>query len=145
MLKTGFYILVIAMIFCLLYGVLLVFNPEMVAESTLEARTGKTFTMVQEIDVADVITVQTRHLGILSLVATIALIFILFKGFKQGERWAWYAFLITGILVWGYGLIVQIGEGDMLNTILHVIGAALLLFGLVIPFKDFFGKAKAQE
>jgi len=145
MLKTGFYILVIAMIFCLLYGLLLVFNPEMIAESTLEARTGKTFTMVQEIDVADVITVQTRHLGIFAVVATIALIFILFKGFKQGERWAWYAFLITGILVWGYGLIVQISEGDMLNTILHVIGAALLLFGLFIPFKDFFGKAKAQE
>jgi uncharacterized membrane protein len=144
MLKTGTFILGIAMVFCLVYSLLLVFNPELIAESTLEARTGETFASVQETDVADVIIVQSRHLGVFAFTTTIALIFILFVGFRKGEKWAWWAFLVTGIIVWGYGLIVQLSEGDVMNTILHLIGAGLLLLGLLIPIKEFFVKGESK-
>lgn len=144
MLKTATFILLIGLIFGLLYSLLLVFNPDIVAESTLEARTEKTFDSVQEMDVADVIIVQTRHMGIFGLTTTIGLFFILFCAFKKGDQWAWWAFLIIGVIVWGYGLVVQISEGDMMNTILHLIGAALILIGILIPIKVFFSKGEAR-
>jgi len=140
MLKTASIILIIAMVFASLYAILLVVSPQTIAGSTLEARSGKTLESIQDPEVSQTIVVQTRHLGILALTTCIAMFFILFVGFKKGEQWAWWSFLIIGIISWGYGLVMQISEGDMLNMILHLIGIVLLLIGVFLPVKIFFAK-----
>jgi hypothetical protein len=140
MLRTASVILIITVVFSALYAILLIVSPQTIAESTLQARTGKTGETVQEPDVYEALVIQTRHLGIMALATCIALFFILFVGFSKGEQWAWWAFLITGIIVWGYGLAMQISEGDQLNGILHSIGIVLLLIGVFLPVKTFFAK-----
>jgi len=140
MLKTATIILVIAMIFSGLYSLLITFAPRMIAEGTLEARTGKTFEDVQDPGVSNTIVVQTRHMGVFALCISIAMFFVLFKGFKKGEKWAWWAFLFVGGIAYGYGLVMQIIEMDVFNLILHAIGIALLFIGIFLPTKAFFGK-----
>ena len=84
--------------------------------------------------------VQSRHLGVFAVCISIALFFVLFNAFNKGAKWAWWAILLAGGIGWGYGLIVQILEADMLNTILHIIGIVILAFGLLLPVKEFFKK-----
>lgn len=140
MLKIASIILIITMIFSSLYSILLIVSPQTIAGSTLEARSGMTLESIENKEVSDTIVIQTRHLGIMALTTCIAMFFILFIGFKKGEQWAWWSFLIVGIITWGYGLIMQISEGDMLNMILHSIGFILLLIGVLLPVKVFFAK-----
>ncbi len=140
MLKTATIILIVLMIFAGLYGILLVVSPETVANSTLEARSGRTFELLEDQDAAETILVQTRHLGVFALATTIAVFFILLTGFKKGEQWAWWALVVVGGISWGYGLIMQILEKDMMNLILHLVGIALLLIGVLLPLKAFFPK-----
>ena len=140
MLKTATIILVIAMLFSGAYSLLIVFAPQRIAESTLEARTGKVLADVQDPGVAGTIVVQTRHMGVFALCISIAMFFVLLTGFRKGEKWAWWAFLLVGGIAWGYGLIMQIIEKDMFNLILHSIGMVLFLFGLLLPAKIFLAK-----
>jgi len=139
-LKTATIILVIAMLFSGAYSLLIVFAPQRIAESTLEARTGKVLADVQDPGVAGTIVVQTRHMGVFALCISIAMFFVLLTGFRKGEKWAWWAFLLVGGIAWGYGLIMQIIEKDMFNLILHSIGMVLFLFGLLLPAKIFLAK-----
>jgi hypothetical protein len=140
MLKTGIIILTIAMIFSGLYAIILIVSPQTIAGSTLVARSGQSLQSIQNPAVSNTIIVQTRHIGIFALTTVIALVFILFTGFKQGAQWAWWSFLIVGIISWGYGLVLQISEGDILNTILHLIGIIIWFVGIIIPVKSFFAK-----
>jgi len=141
--KTVNFVVVLAVIFGGLYAILLVVAPQIVAESTLKARTGETLATATDPGAAEALVVQTRHLGVFALCITIALFFILFNAFKNAETWAWWAFLIIGVIVWGYGLIMQISEKDMLNLILHLVGAVLWFVGIFIPYRLFFAKKSA--
>jgi uncharacterized membrane protein HdeD (DUF308 family) len=140
MLKTASAILLIGLLFGTVYALVLIVSPQTIANSTLEARTDMKLESVQDQGAAETIIVQTRHLGIFALTTNIAMFFVLFMGFKKVQKWAWWAFLFTGGIAWIYGLIMQIGEGDMMNLIGHVIGIVLWLIGILLPIKVFFPK-----
>jgi hypothetical protein len=140
MLKVATIFLVIMLIFAGLYSLLVTFAPQIIAGSTMEARAGKTLAEVTDRDCADALIVQTRHLGVMAVAVVIALFFIVFTGFPKGQKWAWWCCLIAGLIVWGYGVYIQTSEGDWLNMILHLVGIVLLLIGLLLPIRSFFGK-----
>ncbi len=68
------------------------------------------------------------------------MLFVLFVGFKKGQKWAWWAFLFVGAIAWLYGLAMQIIEKDTMNMIGHLIGTGLWLVGILLPVKTFFAK-----
>jgi hypothetical protein len=72
--------------------------------------------------------------------AVIALFFVVFTGFRKGEKWAWWCCLATGLVVWGFGLVTEALEADMLNTSLHLVGVILMLLSLLLPIRTFFVK-----
>jgi hypothetical protein len=139
MLKAGTYLLAICLIFSCIYGLLLVFTPGTIVASTLEVR-GESFEAAMDTGTGQAFIVQSRHLGVFAVCLSIALFFILFNAFNKGTKWAWWAILLVGGIAWGYGLIVQVLEADMLNMILHIIGIVILAFGLLLPVKEFFTK-----
>jgi hypothetical protein len=139
MLKVGTILLAIGLVFSSLYGILLAFTPATISASTIEVRGGN-FEAAMDTPAGQAFIIQTRHLGVFALCISIAMFFILFAAFNKGAQWAWWAFLFAGGIGWGFGLIVQILEGDMLNMILHIIGIAILLVGLFLPIKEFFTK-----
>ena len=140
MLKTATAFLFIGMLFAALYSLVLVVSPQTVANSTLEARADTSLESVQDKGAAETIVVYTRHTGIFGLASSIAMFFVLFSGFKKGQKWAWWAFLFVGGIAWIYGLVLQISEGDMMNLIGHVFGTGLWLIGILLPVKTFFPK-----
>ena len=140
MLKVATIFIVIMLVFAGLYSLLVTFAPQIIAGSTMEARAGKTLEEVTDRDCTDALIVQTRHLGVMAVGAVICLFFIVFTGFQKGQKWAWWCCLIAGLIVWGYGVYIQASEGDMLNMILHLVGIVLLLIGLLLPIRSFFGK-----
>ena len=140
MLKTATTILLIGVLFGTLYSVAVVVSPQTIARSTLKARVGIGLEAVQDRGAAETLVAQTRHLGIFALATNIALLFILFAGFKKGQKWAWWAFLFIGGLAWIFGLVTEILEKDTMNTIGHSIGTLLWLVGLLLAMKVFFPK-----
>jgi hypothetical protein len=141
MLKTSVVILTVMLVFAGLYAILLIASPQTVAEGTLQARAGIALASLPDKGVEETILVQTRHIGVMALGSTIACLFILYAGFAKKERWSWYCLLVVGLIVWGYGFVVQAAEGDILNMVMHGIGILLLAFGLTLPIKSFFGEA----
>jgi len=140
MLKTATTILLIGVLFGTLYSVAVVVSPQTIARSTLKARVGIGLEAVQDRGAAETLVAQTRHLGIFALTTNIAMFFILFAGFKKGQRWAWWAFLFAGGIAWIFGLVTEILEKDTMNTIGHSIGTLLWLVGLLLAMKVFFPK-----
>ena len=139
MLKTASVFLVIGLLFGGFYSLVMIVSPQTVGGSTLEARSQLKLADVPP-GAADAILIQTRHIGVFGLAMTIALFFVLFKAFNKGQAWAWWAFLFVGIIVWGYGIVLQALEKDVLNLVGHAIGIVLIFLGLVIPLKAFFPK-----
>jgi hypothetical protein len=140
MLKVATVLMVIVMIFGGLYALFVTFAPQIIAGSTMEARAGKTLDQVTDGDCVDALIVQTRHLGVMAVGAVIALFFVVFTGFRKGEKWAWWCCLLAGLVIWGYGVYIQASEADMLNLILHLVGIILMLLSLLLPIRVFFAK-----
>jgi hypothetical protein len=140
MLKTATAILLIGLLFGTVYSLVLIVSPQTIANSTLEARTEMKLESVQDQGAAETIVAQTRYLGVFALTTNIAAYFILFNGFKKSQKWAWWAFLVVGGIAWIYGVVVNGGEGDMMNLVGNAIGTVLWLIGIVLPIKVFFPK-----
>jgi hypothetical protein len=140
MLKTASAILLIGLLFGTLYTLVIIVSPQTVANSTLEARADMTLENIQDKGAAETIVTYARHMGVFGLTTNIAMFFVFFMGFKKAQKWAWWAFLFAGGIAWLFGLVTQIGEGDMMNLIGHVIGIGLWLIGILLPIKVFFPK-----
>ncbi len=140
MVKTATVFLFIGLAFSGIYGLLITFNPQMIADKTLMARADKGLAEIGEPGLADTVVAQTRHMGVFAICITIAMFFVLFQGFRKTEKWAWWAFFLVGGIAYIYGLVVQVIEKDMFNLILHIIGTGLIAIGLLLPLKAFFGK-----
>jgi hypothetical protein len=140
MLKTASAILLVGLLFGTAYTLVIIVSPQTVANSTLQARADMSLENVQDKGAAETIVTYARHMGVFGLTTNIAMFFVLFVGFKKAQKWAWWAFLFTGGIAWIFGLVTQIGEGDKMNMIGHVIGIGLWLIGILLPIKAFFAK-----
>ena len=140
MLKVSTVILLIMLVFGGVYSLMLIFTPKMILSSGFEAETGEQLEDIQNANYLKVMVSEMMNMGVLGLSAVISAIFILFAAFRKAEKWAWWALLVTGVLAWGYGSIYNIITGDMLNSLLHLIGIVIFLVGLLLPVKAFFAK-----
>ena len=48
--------------------------------------------------------------------------------------------MLVGTGIWAYGITNNLIEQDMLNALLHVIGAAIFAVGILLPVKSFFAR-----
>ena len=73
--------------------------------------------------------------GLVFLANAVAIIFIAMMAYKQAEKWSWWCMLFIG----AFPLLAGTMEWDLINPWI-IIGWVLLILGLFIPIKDFFGK-----
>ncbi len=144
MLKMASTFLLLATLFGAAYGMVLVVSPQSIAARTYEARTGEKFATVKGSDIVGTLMTETRHLGVFAVAVSVVLLFVL-SGFRRAEKWAWWAFLASGLMTWGYGLVVESVEMDMTNLVGHFIGLVLWMTGLILPLKIFFPKAPSPD
>jgi hypothetical protein len=77
-------------------------------------------------------------LGISSL-----MIFITSKSYSKGEKWSWYALLVSGCILWGslIGYKVAIGYFQpTMSSMTFIVEAILFAIGIVVPAKAILGK-----
>lgn len=144
MLKVAVIILAIGTIYAGIYSLMAIIVPKVMVQSAFRAITGKTLDSVQDADYLRALSHEVRLEGLYALTATIFAFFALFTGFRKGQRWAWWAFVIGGGIAWLWGLIDAIVIGNKLHIPLQAFGIVLLLVGIILPVKVFFAKS-AQE
>jgi len=139
MLKVAVVILAVMHIFAGIVALASFIAPKTMIRSTFEAMTGKEIDSVQDADLLKVILNRQSKVGFYALSTVVFSLFVLFAGFRKAQKWAWWCFLIVGGIVWGEGLISYILIGSMMYILIYAIGTALLLLGVLLPIKAFFG------
>jgi len=74
---------------------------------------------------------------------SILMIFVTARSYAKGERWSWYALLVTGCILWGslIGYKVAIGYFQpTMSSMTFVVGAILFVIGLAVPAKAMLSK-----
>ena len=85
------------------------------------------------------ISVLIRLYGFIGISWGIALIFILFAGFRKCQKWAWFSFLISGIIyitpvfIFTYPII-----GNIILYKICIFLCILWIIQLFLPYKEFF-------
>jgi len=78
--------------------------------------------------------------------ASVCIIAIASNSYKRGEKWAWWALLITGIIEWGGTLLLHLTSlSDILlgmQIIIDLIGIIPFVVGIVLPVKVILGKVE---
>lgn len=124
-------------------GILMIFVTEIMFISDFFEYTGLTYQQYYETTqaFAEIFILQKKVMGFMICAIGVLVLFIIQKGYRKGEKWAWYALLITGCLVWGtfigYKILIGYYGGSMIT---FVVGAILLVLGLVFPAKEVFKK-----
>jgi len=139
MLKVAVVILAVMHIFAGIVALASFIAPKTMIRSTFEAMTGEEIDSVQDADLLKVILNRQSKVGFYALSTVVFSLFVLFAGFRKAQKWAWWCFLIVGGIVWGEGLISYILIGSMMYILIYAIGTALLLLGVLLPIKAFFG------
>ena len=140
MLKVAVIILIVMLAYGGIYSLMSIIVPKVIMKSALEATTGKTLDNAQDDGYMKALTGGRRNHGLYALTTTIAGFFVLFAGFRKGQKWAWWAFLVVGGIAWLWGLLYSIVIVDKVNIPFMAIGMVIFLVGLLLPIKEFFAK-----
>ncbi|MFC1715359.1 hypothetical protein ACFL6S_16950 [Candidatus Poribacteria bacterium] len=144
MLKVAVTILIIMLAYATVYSVLGIIAPKVLLKSGVKAAIGKTLEDASADGYLKSLTGLQRGMNVFSLATVLSGFFVLFAAFKKAQKWAWFSFLVVGGIAWLGGLIISISVGDTMNLIMQLIGTVLLVLGLLLPIKSFFGQT-AEE
>ena len=144
MLRLSVFILTIMLIYAGAYFVMGMIYPKLIVESTVKGAIGKTLEEAQNDGYLKAFIALNRDVGLFGLAFVLLSLFILFSAYRKARKWAWFAFLLTGLFGWLGALILSISIGDVLNILIRLIGTSLALFGLIVPIKAFFGRKSDQ-
>ena len=142
-LKIGSSLMAVMGIFALVIAVLWIFITEIMFVSDFLFFTGVSYQdyLAASPVYAEFYIITKKLVGLMMLAVSIPILFINQSGYKNGERWSWYALLITGGLLWGTLLGYRVFIGYIGgSSITFVVGIVLWLLALLIPIKSFFWK-----
>jgi hypothetical protein len=105
--------------------------------------TGQTYQqyLVSDPLFAQMFIITKKLIGVMLLAIACLILIITKKSYSKGEKWSWFALLISGGITWGTFIIYKIIIGYIgVSMATFAVGAALLVVGLLLPIKEFFGK-----
>jgi uncharacterized membrane protein len=92
---------------------------------------------------AELFLMAKRIWGVELFTVSLLMIFIIEKSYKKGEKWSWYALLITGCIFWGsligYKLIIGYFQPSI-SSMTFMVGAILFGIGITVPAKTILSK-----
>ena len=103
---------------------------------------GVTISQIQDFSpkLMDVIHNMIQLVGLYLVTTATSVCIISLIPFRKGEKWAWYAILILGSSVLFGGLVLLIITFSVAPSFLDMMLVVLLITGLALPIKDFFGQ-----
>jgi hypothetical protein len=145
--RNGAAVMMVMSIFAVVLSLMWIFITEMLFVSDFAAYTGQTFAeyLSTNPSYAEIYIITKKLLGIALLSTSILMLFITQKSYSKGEKWSWYALLVSGVITWGslIGYKIVIGYFKLsMSSMTFIIGAILLLIGLALPAKAILGAKK---
>jgi hypothetical protein len=142
--KIASFVMFVMGIFALITAVFWIFMTEVAFVSDVAVYTGQSYSdfLTSSPKNAELFLFQKRLIGIEKLATALLIILVTQKSYSRGEKWSWYALLITGIITWGslIGYRLAIGYVESTGVATPIIGLALLVIGLALPAKAILGK-----
>ena len=141
--KTASKIMATMGVYLLCISILWIFLTEIMFVSDVYAYTGwpyQNYLAVFPV-FASFYMITKKLIGIVLCAVSILFILINEKCFSEGEKWSWYALLITGTIIWGsllgYRIVIRYFGPSI---VIFIIGTTLFIIGIVLPAKEFLEK-----
>ena len=146
-LKTGSIVMVVMAVYGLIFGLIWLFAAEALSTPIFDSFTGQTWSdfVTANAKAADLWIMNNRLTVAMALAVSILGILLALTSYRKGEKWSWFAFLVSGIIVWGSHVTYYIALASSMHTILMLIGLVLLVIGLVIPAKAILGREAGKK
>jgi hypothetical protein len=144
-LKIGSFFISAMGAYIVVMSVLWIFATEIMFVSDFEAFTKTTYAAyLADSDstiYAQMYIITKKLIGIIFLACGIFVLFINHMSYRKGEKWSWYVLLLGGSIPWVTFIIYKIFIGYYGGSMfIFVIGAILLVLGLVFPAKEILSK-----
>jgi len=126
-------------IYTLVMSLFWIFLTEVIFVSDFLAFTGQSYAdyLASSPEPAELYIVTKKLWGVMMLLISLLIIFITKKSYSKGEKWAWYALLTTGIMLWGSLIGYRVVIGYVAPSIVtFVLGTALFVIGIALPAKE---------
>ena len=137
MVRVSTVILFVLFVLAAGYSIMAIFAPAIVLEADFQAITGKSYEEILSPEALRVSVSHIRHMEVFAVTTIVAGFFILFAGFRKAERWAWWAMLVVGIIAWGYGAVINVLNGNRIDSAVFLVGLVVFLVALFLPIKKF--------
>jgi hypothetical protein len=124
----------------LLFGLVFTFVPEAVLRGGFEGFTGQSWSALSPETMDWIILASGRMFGVHVLIIAILLFAITLKGFRMGERWSWYAILITVTLGMSFDSVAVYMMGELPVVAIDLIMLLITYIALGISAKDILSK-----
>ena len=146
--KIGSSIMMGMAVFALVVSILWISITEVMFVSDFLSYTGEALSdaLAAGSKSAELWLVTKRLWGIELLAISLLIIFITARSYSKGEKWSWYALLVSGCILWGslIGYKAAIGYFQLtLSSMTFIIGAVLFVIGLILPAKTILGAKSA--
>jgi hypothetical protein len=115
--------------------------PTMMLEGDFQAITGKSYKEILPPEAIRVSVSHTRHMMVINITLKVAAFFILFAGFRKAERWAWWAMLVVGGITCVYGAVINMLNGNILDSVVFLVALVVLLVALFLPIRKFMARS----
>ncbi len=126
-------------IYTLVMSLFWIFLTEVIFVSDFLAYTGQSYSdyLANSPKLAELYIITKKLFGVLMSLISLLIIIITQKSYSKGEKWSWYALLITGIMLWGSLIGYRIVIGYIAPSIVtFIIGVALFVIGIALPAKE---------
>jgi hypothetical protein len=143
--KIGSSIMMAMAVFALVVSILWVSITEVMFVSDFLAYTGQSLSdaLAAGSKSAELWLTAKRLWGFELIGISVLMLFVTARSYGKGDRWSWFALLVTGCILWGslIGYKVAIGYFQpTMSSMTFIVGAILFAIGLVVPAKPILGK-----
>lgn len=138
MVKISTWIMGVLFALSFVWTIVMFVAPNTVLEGDSQAIAGKSYQELMPADAVPVAFAHIRHMSAIAAVGAIASFFILFGGFRKTERWAWWAMFVTGILMWGFGVGINLVITNYSDLVPFAVGLVATVVALLLPVRQFF-------
>ncbi|MDX1813615.1 MAG: hypothetical protein R3319_02390 [Candidatus Bathyarchaeia archaeon] len=146
--KIGSSIMMAMAVFALVVSILWVSITEVMFVSDYLAYTGQSLSdaLAAGSKSAELWLTAKRLWGFELLGISVLMLFVTARSYAKGERWSWFALLVTGCILWGsligYKVAIDYFQPTM-SSMTFIVGAVLFVIGLAVPAKAILGKKSA--
>ena len=143
--KIGSSIMMVMAVFALVISILWVSITEVMFVSDFLAYTGQGLSdaMAAGSKSAELWLTTKRLWGFELIGISALMMFVTARSYAKGERWSWYALLVTGCILWGsligYKLAIGYFQPTM-SSMTFIVGAILFAIGITIPARAILTK-----